>query len=142
LVNELYLKLVAWSPIGIENRAHFFALAAKSLRRILVDYARLHTAKKRGGNGLKITLSSVEGRLEANIEDILGVHEALLQFQELDPRAAQSVELRFFGGLNEQEVAQALGISKNTVQRDWRTARAWLTSRLQTHGIPRQQRNV
>lgn len=130
LVNELYLKFVASCPATVQNRAHFFALAAQALRHILVDYARLHKAKKRGGKEFKVTLSSAESGFAPRNEDLLAVDELLKQLQQLDARAAQVVELRFFAGLNEEEVAQVLGVSKITVQRDWKTARAWLMSRL------------
>lgn len=141
LVNELYLKLIASCPIVLRNRTHFYALAARSLRHILVDYARIHAAKKRGGSRVKITLSGAEPVFGSGKEDLLSVHEALTELQELDPRAAKVVELRFFGGLNEEEVAEVLEISKNTVQRDWRTARAWLSSRLSTGNTPRKRHN-
>lgn len=140
LVNELYLKFLASCPTAARDRAHFFALAAQSLRHILVDHARLHRAKKRGGTSLRITLSAKSLGHEASNEDVLSVHEALTQLQELDSRAAQVVELRFFGGLKEEEVAEVLGVSKNTVQRDWRMARAWLMSRLKTDDAPRRKK--
>jgi RNA polymerase sigma factor (TIGR02999 family) len=114
LVNELYLKFATSLPAAIHNRAHFFALAAQSLRHILVDYARFHGAKKRGGNGLKVTLTAVKSGIEPRNEDILGVDEALKHLQEFDPRGAHVVELRFFGGLDEEETAQVLGVSRNT----------------------------
>jgi RNA polymerase sigma-70 factor, ECF subfamily len=139
LVNELYVKLIASCPITLRNRTHFFALAAQCLRHILVDYARLHRAKKRGRNGLKVTVSAAELGFATSTEDLLSVHEALTQFQQLDPRAAKVVELRFFGGLDEEQVAEVLEVSKNTVQRDWKTARAWLASRLQTKRNPGQK---
>ena len=136
LVNEFYLKFVASFPTAIQNRAHFFALAAQSLRHILVDYARIHKAKKRGGNGLRVTLSAQQSGLKPHHEDVLSVDQALKELQQLDARAAQVVELRFFGGLNEEEAAEVLGVSRNTVQRDWRTARAWLMSRLRLGKSP------
>jgi RNA polymerase sigma factor (TIGR02999 family) len=142
LVNELYLKFATSFPGAIHNRAHFFALAAQSLRHILVDYARLHGAKKRGGNGLKVTLPAAKTGTKPCAEDVLGVDEALKQLQELDPRAARIVELRFFAGLNEEEAAQVLGVSKNTVQRDWRTARAWLAGRLRMASVQRRRSNA
>jgi RNA polymerase sigma factor (TIGR02999 family) len=130
LVNELYLKFIRSGKINAHNRAEFFALSAHSLRNILVDYARVQRAKKRGGDNVKITFAAISPASEAKAEDVLRVNEALQRLEQLDSRAAQVVELRFFGGLGEDEVAQVLGISKNTVQRDWRAARAWLTSHL------------
>ncbi len=136
LVNELYLKLIASSPLAVQNRAHFFAVAAEALRHILVDYARVHNARKRGGNNLKVTLSASGSDFPALDEDMLAVDEVLKQLQQLDARAAQVVELRFFGGLREEEVAEVLGVSKITVQRDWRAARAWLMSQLMPRKKP------
>jgi RNA polymerase sigma factor (TIGR02999 family) len=129
LVNELYLKFAASSCIPVQNRAHFFALAAQTLRHILVDHARLHLAKKRG-KAVRVDLTSVDPALEAPNQDLLSVDEALTRLEELDSRAARVVELRFFGGLSEEEIARVIGVSRNTVQRDWKTARAWLLTRL------------
>jgi RNA polymerase sigma factor (TIGR02999 family) len=129
LVNELYLKFAVSSSVPAQNRAHFFALAAQTLRHILVDHARLHSAKKRG-KAVRVDLTSVDPGLEAPNQDLLSVDEALTRLEELDSRAARVVELRFFGGLSEEEIAQVIGVSRNTVQRDWKTARAWLLTRL------------
>jgi RNA polymerase sigma factor (TIGR02999 family) len=139
LVNELYLRFIASPPVRVQNRSHFFALAAQTLRHILVDYARIHMAKKRGANCLKVTLSATKSSFEPRYEDLLSVDEALSELQKLDSRAAKVVELKFFGGLNEQEVAQVLGVSPNTVLRDWKTARAWLMRRLGRASALRQE---
>lgn len=133
LVNELYVRLFgASAPVIWQNRAHFFAIAAQTLRRILVDHARAQRADKRGGNQVKISLTEAQEWTESRDEDIVAVEEALLQLEKLQPRAAQVVELRFFGGLTEEEVAEVLGVSPITVKRDWKFARAWLMSQLRS----------
>jgi RNA polymerase sigma factor (TIGR02999 family) len=130
LVNELYLKFMS-SPalVSAHNRAHFPALAAHSLRHILVDHARIHSAKKRG-NALKVDLTSVDAAIKAPDQDLLALDQALTQLEALDARAARVIELRFFGGMREEEVAESIGVSRKTVERDWKTARAWLVSQL------------
>jgi RNA polymerase sigma factor (TIGR02999 family) len=130
LVNELYVKMLSSKPIKWQDRAHFFAMAAQQLRRILVDYARAARAKKRGGDCFKVSITAAENLpLPANILD---VDEALKKLEILDPRAAAGVELRFFAGLTETEIAEALEISLATLHRDWKIARAWLFSQLGT----------
>jgi RNA polymerase sigma factor (TIGR02999 family) len=135
LVHELYLRLFGASgPVACQNRAHFFAVAAQTLRRILVDHARAHHAEKRGGEHVKVSLTAAEGWAESKDEDLLAVEEALQQLSQLQPRAAQVVELRFFAGLTEEEIADVLGVSVITVKRDWKFARAWLVSTLHPRG--------
>ena len=132
LVNELWLRLVGGDPVQYQNRAHFFAIAAQTMRRILIDYARARVAEKRGGQQEQVTLTAVEGwNPIAQNEDILALDQALSKLEKADPRAARVIELRFFGGLQEDEVAAALGVSLITVKRDWKVARAWLMARLQ-----------
>ena len=116
------------------DRSYFFALAAQMMRRILVDYARARVAGKRGGVQQRVTLSSVAEDLRAapQSEDLLVLDDALSRLARADPRAAQVVELRFFGGLHEPEVAEILGVSVITVKRDWKVARAWLIDQLQS----------
>jgi RNA polymerase sigma-70 factor (ECF subfamily) len=134
LVNELCTRLLGSEPITYQNRAHFFAIAAQTMRRILIDYARARIAGKRGGPQERVSLSAVEGwNPVAQSEDILSLDEALMKLERADPRAARVVELRFFGGLQEEEVAEVLGVSIITVKRDWKVARAWLIGRLQPH---------
>jgi RNA polymerase sigma-70 factor (ECF subfamily) len=130
LVHELYLRLFGTEPITWNNRAHFFAIAAQTLRRILIDHARMRHAERRGGGQLKVSLTHANGIAKPRDEDLLAIDEALQRFGELEPRAAQVVELRFFGGLQEDEVAEVLGVSLITVKRDWKFARAWLTTEL------------
>jgi RNA polymerase sigma factor (TIGR02999 family) len=141
LVNELYLKLMSSSAApSAQNRAHFLALAAQSLRHILVDHARTYSAKKRG-NSLRVDLTSVDGQLNTPDQDLLAVDELLTQLEALDARAARVIELRFFVGLEIQEIADTLGISRKTVERDWKAARAWLVSRLLSPGThPKHER--
>jgi RNA polymerase sigma factor (TIGR02999 family) len=131
LVNELALRLLGSAPIAYTDRAHFFALAAQMMRRILIDHARARVAEKRGGVQQRMNLSSIEDCLPASgSEDVLMLDEALSRLEQADARAAKVVELRFFGGLREQEVADVLGVSVITVKRDWKVARAWLVDQL------------
>jgi RNA polymerase sigma-70 factor (ECF subfamily) len=130
LVHELYIKLFSSSPTAWQNRAHFFAVAAQQLRRILVDHARKVQTEKRGGGRIKLSLTAAQGWAQSRDEDLLEVDQALCRLERLDPRAARVVELRFFGGLNEQEIAEVLDISLTTLNRDWKVARAWLLSQL------------
>ena len=133
LVNELALRLLGSEPIAYSDRTHFFALAAQMMRRILIDHARARVAEKRGGVQQRVNLSSVEEWQPApQSEDMLMLDEALSKLEQADGRAAKVVELRFFGGLREQEVADVLGVSVITVKRDWKVARAWLVDQLQS----------
>jgi len=130
LVNEAYIKLVDSSRVHWQNRAHFFAIAAQLMRRILVDFARHRGYRKRGGDWRRVTLAEGLG-IPAGIDpDIVAVDTALEGLAKLDPRKARVVELRFFGGLNQEETAEALQVSTDTVGRDWRAAKAWLAREL------------
>jgi RNA polymerase sigma-70 factor (ECF subfamily) len=124
LVNEAYLRLVDVRHVHWQDRAHFFALCARAMRRILVDHARSRASLKRGAG--RICLELDEGRAAGRCTNFLELDEALNRLAALDPRKSQVVELRFFGGLSEVETAAALGVSEETVQRDWRMARTWL----------------
>ena len=126
LVNELYVKLFSGEPVEWQNRAHFFAVAAQQLRRLLIDHARARLAEKRGAGDVPLSLDEAIGSAAPRQEDLLEIDEALCRLEELDPRAARVVELRFFGGLTEREAAEVLGISQATLKRDWDFARAWL----------------
>jgi RNA polymerase sigma factor (TIGR02999 family) len=130
LVNELYVRLFSSEPVEWQDRAHFFAVAAQQLRRILVDHARAARAEKRGGNRVRVSLTAAEGLMAPIERDVLELDEALKRLDALDPRAAAGVELRFFAGLSEPEIAEVLGISLATLHRDWKVARAWLISQL------------
>ena len=125
LVNEAYLKLVDCKRMRWENRAHFFAVSAKLMRRILVDHARRHNLKRGGGvQHVALEDSAIVGATPD--EDLVALDEAMHALAQIDPRKAQVVELRFFGGLSVEESAEVLKVSQITVMRDWSTARAWL----------------
>ena len=130
LVNEMYVRLAGSEPIDWQNRAHFFAVAAKQLRRILVNHARDRHAQKRGGKQVKLALAELHDLAAPQELDLLRLDEALTELGSLDHRASQVVELRYFAGLTEAETAEALGISVATVKRDWTWARAWLIANL------------
>lgn len=134
LVGELYVKLFSYEPVDWRDRVHFFAVAARQLRRILVDHARAKRAEKRGGNCVRLSLTAVVGLAHSVEFDLLEIEEALAQLEASEPRAAAGVELRFFAGLTETEIADALGISLATLRRDWKFSRAWLLSRLLPSG--------
>jgi RNA polymerase sigma factor (TIGR02999 family) len=131
LVHELYLKWFSAEPVQWNNRGHFLAVAACQLRRLVVDYARRERAQKRGGNGAKLSLDDAPELSVPLDARVIELDEALKRFEKLDLRAAQVVELRFFGGLTESEVAQSLDISPATVKRDWDFARTWLMRDMQ-----------
>lgn len=130
LVNEAYLELVGQADIDWRNRSHFFGVAAQLMRRILVNYARRRKAQKREGKRQRVELSDTLAIAEDRLDEIIAVDEALDRLAEWDPRQAKIVELRFFAGLTEDEIAEAVGISPRTVKRDWMIARAWLHSEL------------
>lgn len=134
LVNELAVRMLGSTPMSYNDRTHFFALAAQMMRRILIDYARARVAGKRGGVQQRVSLSSVGEQLGVapQSEDLIMLDDALSKLERADPRAAKVVELRFFGGLREQEVAEILEVSLVTVKRDWQVARAWLIDQLQS----------
>lgn len=133
VVNEAYLRLLPQRNVSWENRAHFFGIAAKMMRRVLVDHARRKRAVKRdAGGGDPVTISGVaEPAREADAVDVLALHEALGALADLDARQAQIVEMRYFAGLTVQEIADVLEISPATVKRDWATAKLWLRRRMQ-----------
>ncbi len=126
LVNEAYLRLVDAGTVDWEDRAHFFAVSAQTMRRILVDAARARLRGKRGGGAAKINLDEVPDLSAGRSADVVAVDEALQELARLDPRKAKVIELRFFGGLSVEETASVLGVSPQSVMRDWRLARSWL----------------
>ena len=130
LVNEAYLRLADQTNPSWQNRAHFFAVAARAMRQIVVDYAKSQRAQKRGGGALKIELD--EGAIVSpeQSQAIVDLHEALERLGTLDSRKAQVVELKFFGGLNYDEIAEVLKIARMTVRRDWEFAKLWLYTEL------------
>lgn len=130
LVNEAYLKLIDQSRASLQGRTHFFALGAQAMRRILVDHARGKHREKRGGGLHRIELNDELSVSPRRDEDLVELDEALNKLAEIDPRQARIVELRFFGGLTVAEVAEALGVSKRTVENEWTMVRAWLRREL------------
>jgi RNA polymerase sigma factor (TIGR02999 family) len=133
LVNEVYLKLVNARSIRCNNRAHFFALCSQMMRRILVDHARRHGSAKRG-EGLQVSLDEALLGSRARGVELEALDEALNSLASIDPRKARVVELRFFGGLSVEEIADVLEISDETVTRDWRTAKTWLFREISHRG--------
>jgi RNA polymerase sigma factor (TIGR02999 family) len=131
LVHEAYIQLVDQTRVTWRNRAHFFAVAAQLMRRILVDHARSRNAQKRGGPAPKLALEEAVGLLDRRDVALEALDDALTALAQLDPRQGRIVELRFFGGLTVEETAEVIGISPATVEREWRMARAWLHSQLQ-----------
>jgi RNA polymerase sigma factor (TIGR02999 family) len=130
LVHEAYLRLVGQDRVEWQNRSQFFGIAAQMMRRILVDHARAHQAAKRPGGALKVTLDDGIGAAPPPDCELLQLDLALDDLMKIDPRQGQIVELRYFAGLSEQETAEALGLSRSTVTREWQSARAWLYRRI------------
>jgi len=126
LVHETFLRLVDQRSARWQNRAQFYAVAARLMRRILVDHARGRAAAKRGGDAVRVTLETGEETAASPVTDILALHESLDRLASQDERQARVVELRYFGGLSVEEVASVLEVSEITVKRDWAMARAWL----------------
>jgi RNA polymerase sigma factor (TIGR02999 family) len=126
LVNEAYLKLVQRPPRGTSDRGHFLGVAARAMRQVLVDHARAWSANKRGGGAVPVTLNEELAGVGSEPEDILALDQALDRLDALDERLRRVVELRYFAGLQDDEIAEALGVTRRTVQRDWVKARAWL----------------
>jgi RNA polymerase sigma-70 factor, ECF subfamily len=137
LVHEAFLQLAGTSKVDWQSRAHFFALASRAMRRVLVDHARAVNADKRPGAHQRVELDSGLGASE-NIVDLLALDEALERLATWDERQSQIVEMRFFAGLNFEEIAEVIGISERTAKRDWTMARAWLRTELtkDPHGAP------
>jgi RNA polymerase sigma factor (TIGR02999 family) len=134
LANEAYLKLVRSGGIRCENRAHFLALCAQIIRRILVDHARRRRLDKRGGDAVRVPLDEVLLAAETRGIEVLALDEALDSLARIDPRKCRVVELRYFGGLSIEETAEVLNISADTAKRDWRRAKAWLIAELTGQG--------
>ena len=133
LVNEAYLRLVDLGRVRWQDRAHFFAMSARLMRRILVDHARSRQFVKRGGGVRRIPFDEAMVSVEPNV-DLVELDDALRRLADLDPRKGQVVEMRFFAGLSVEEAATALGVAPVTVMRDWRVARAWLFKELRRRG--------
>lgn len=131
LVNEAWLRLVDQSQVNWQGRAHFFAIAAKMMRRVLIDHARKHSAAKRAGDRQKLSLDTAQLNLRTSSDlDLVDLDDALNRLGELNERHARVVELRFFAGLTVEETATILGVCEKTVKNDWQAARAWLLCEL------------
>ncbi len=126
LINEMYIRLIDWQGISWQDRAHFFGLSARLMRRTLVDHARRHRTSKRGGEALTIAFDEASMGPQERAADLVAIDDALNALATHDPRKSQIVELRFFGGLTVEETAAVLKISPRTVKREWSLARAWL----------------
>ncbi len=126
LVHEAYLRLVDQTHVSWQNRAHFYGMAANMMRRVLVDHARGHTSGKRGGSVVRLSIDDVQIPIEERAHSLIALDEALEKFAGFDERKARIVEMRFFGGLKDEEIAEVLEVSTRTVSREWKTARLWL----------------
>jgi RNA polymerase sigma-70 factor, ECF subfamily len=135
LVNEAYVRFLGRNDVPWENRAHFFATAAGTMRRILIDHARAKRANKRDGALHRVELDDAIALAEQDVDGLIAVDEALRQLAEWDQRQATVVDLKVFAGLQCEEIAEALGVSDRTVKRDWRMARAWLVARLKGNNL-------
>lgn len=126
LVHEAYMRMVDQTSPQIENRAHFFAFASRVMRQILVDHAREHKAEKRGGAAQRLSLADIDLLPQQGAADMLELDEAMKKLDAIDSRKCEVVEMRFFGGLKESEIAEVLGVNEKTVRRDWQFAKLWL----------------
>jgi RNA polymerase sigma factor (TIGR02999 family) len=134
LVNEAYMRLIDWKAVCWKDRAHFFGVAAQLMRRILVDFARARHQDKRGGAMRQVSFDEAAAVTVEQPAELIALDEALDQLAAIDPRRSRMVELRFFGGLSEEETAEALKVSPRTVRREWSLARAWLRRELRKGG--------
>jgi RNA polymerase sigma factor (TIGR02999 family) len=135
LTHEVFIRLFGCRQVGWQNRAHFFAVAAQLMRRILVEHARKRRSAKRGGIATRVTLDDATAPAEPLDVDVLSLHQALTRLEALDARQCSVVELRYFGGLNLDETAEVLGCSSATVKRDWSVAKLWLRRELEREGL-------
>ena len=134
LIHEAYLRLISQQHVEWQNRLHFFAIAAKVMRRILVDHVRGRQAAKRGGTDIRLPLEDAMAVLPGQDLDFVALDEVLTRLAEIDPQQSQIVELRFFSGLSVEETAKVLDVSERTVKRDWNVAKAWLRRELSRGG--------
>ncbi|MFQ5411417.1 MAG: sigma-70 family RNA polymerase sigma factor [Phycisphaerae bacterium] len=137
LVHEAFLRLIDQTKAVADDRAHFLAVASKAMRSVIIDHVRRRKAQKRGGDRRRVPLDEAVAAYEARSGDLIALDEALTQLAATDEQQSHIVELRFFGGLSVEETAEIIGVSKRTVERDWRMARAWLRNRL-SQGEPRE----
>jgi RNA polymerase sigma factor (TIGR02999 family) len=126
LVNEAYLRLVDQTRVNWQNRAHFYGIASRMMRRVLIDHARAHATEKRGGGTIRLSIDDVQVSLEERATSFVALDEAMKRLEQMDERKCKVVEMRFFGGLSDEEIAEVLGVTTRTVLRDWKTARLWL----------------
>jgi RNA polymerase sigma factor (TIGR02999 family) len=126
LINEAYIRLVDHKGMRWQNRAHFYAVAAQAMRRVLVDYARSRSYIKRGGGAHVVALDEAANVAKKQAADLVALDDALTDLASIDPRKSKIVEMRYFGGMSVEETAEALGLSSITIMRDWNTAKAWL----------------
>ena len=134
LVNEAYLRLVDQKSVRWQNRAHFFGVAAQLMRRILVDHARSRLRAKRGG-GAQIVSLAEQAVMSEDVAEVIALDEAMKSLAEMDPRKSQIVEMKFFGGLTNEEVAEVLKVTSRTVEREWRKAKAWLNREIRSTSV-------
>ena len=126
LVGEAYLRLVDQRRVNWQNRSHFYGIAARMMRRVLIDHARAHATVKRGGAAIRLSLDDVQVPVEERAASFVALDEALDRLAELDARKCRVVEMRFFAGMTDEEIAEVLGVTTRTVLRDWKKARLWL----------------
>lgn len=126
LVHEAYVRLVDQTRVDWQNRAHFYGIASRMMRRVLIDHARAHVTDKRGGAAVHLSLEDVQVPVEQRAASFLALDEALVRLARMDERKSSVVEMRFFGGMTDEEIAEALGVTTRTVLRDWKKARLWL----------------
>ncbi len=136
LVNEAYLRLVDQTRVNWQNRAHFYGIAARMMRRVLIDHARAHATEKRGGATIRLSLDDVQVPIEERATSFVALDEALERLEQMDERKCKVVEMRFFGGQSDQEIADFLGVTTRTVLRDWKKARLWLYRELSQNHLP------
>ncbi len=134
LINEAYLRLIDWKEVRWQNRAHFFGVAAQLMRRILVDFARARHQARHGGGARQVSFEEAAAVSVERSAELIALDEALEQLAAIDPRRSRIVDLRFFGGLSEEETAEVLKVSPRTVRREWSLARAWLHRELRAGG--------
>jgi RNA polymerase sigma-70 factor, ECF subfamily len=136
LVNEAYLRLIDQKQVKWQNRAHFMGVAAQMMRRILVDHARRHHRAKRGGGAQQVSLDEAMAVSEERADDLVELDEALTALAAFDERKSRVVEMKYFGGLSVEEMAEVLKVSEITIARDWKLAKAWLYTRMYPNGSP------
>jgi RNA polymerase sigma factor (TIGR02999 family) len=134
LVNEAYLRLIDYKNMNWQNRAHFFAMAAQAMRRVLVDHARSRNSAKRGGDVQRVQLDDANLTARGKARDLIALDDALMDFEKIDPRKSRIVEMRYFGGMSVEETAGVLGVSAITVIREWNAAKRWLLHELSNKG--------